>query len=381
MKIGVISSTILGPLPVRRYAGLEIVAWHCARGLAELGHEVYLFSPDGSTCPGVTIVPFGPAGYITEQQAFGGFPDMKDHAGTVVRSAHRGYWQQLLGLDCIISHDWNKHAYQLKAEGRLKAPILGVCHAPVNTMFSSLPPVEKPCMVTISQDQANHFEALFSRQAKVCRNGIELPFYRSMNVPRTKRYLFLARFSTIKGPDLAIEACRAAGVGLDLVGDTSITNEPELYQRCREMSDDYRSTTTQAQDVPVGSDTKIRIVGPCSRGETVWWYSQAHCMLHLNQRFREPLGLAPLESQSCGCPVIAWRYGAMTETVKHGETGFLVDSMAGAIGAIRQFEAMDAAAKQHMRNAAVEWAQQFSIDRMCKRYEDLCKEAVETGGW
>jgi hypothetical protein len=27
-----------------------------------------------------------------------------------------------------------------------------------------------------------------------------------------------------------------------------------------------------------------------------------------------------------------------------------------------------------------EWASQFSIENMVKRYEDLCKEAIE-GGW
>ena len=40
--------------------------------------------------------------------------------------------------------------------------------------------------------------------------------------------------------------------------------------------------------------------------------------------YREPFGLAPVEAQLCGMPVIAWDNGAMRETIKHGETGFLV---------------------------------------------------------
>ena len=58
-------------------------------------------------------------------------------------------------------------------EGRLKVPVLCVLHAPVDTMLKSLPPgVDKPCFVCISEDQRNHFEALFNQEARVCHNGI-----------------------------------------------------------------------------------------------------------------------------------------------------------------------------------------------------------------
>jgi hypothetical protein len=29
----------------------------------------------------------------------------------------------------------------------------------------------------------------------------------------------------------------------------------------------------------------------------------------------------------------------------------------------------------------IEWANQFSYDNMIKRYEDLCFESIDTGGW
>lgn len=394
MKVCIVSATVF-KVPVVGYSGLEHLAWLQAKGLAERGHGVYLVAPDGSECPGVTVIPIGPAGRVDEARAYGGFPEITEGEGPnrrVLRQKHQGYWQHLPQVDVIVDHSWCKFSYQLKAEGRLKAPILGVMHAPVNTMYQTwppaypgLPPVEKPCAVCISQDQANHFEALFApAKARVARNGIDLDFYKPLGIPRTDRHLFLARFSTIKGPDLAIEACRQVGVGLDLVGDTSITNEPEFLDRCKTLCDIAPGgvgpdLVFREVDGAKSRDCRIRMVGPASRGGTVWWFSQAHCMLHPNQRFREPLGLAPLESQACGTPVIAWRYGAMSETVCHGETGLLASSMEEFITHVRTMTEINGGTgpTQGERNRCREWASQFSVERFVKRYEELCQEAIE----
>lgn len=354
MKVCVISSTVFA-VPVQGYAGLEHLAWQQARGLAELGHEVSLVAPDGSTCPGVTVIPCGPAGKIDEKRAYG------------------KYWEHLLGVDCVISNDWQKWAYMLKQEGRLKAPVLGVTHAPVNTMMGSPPPVEKPCITCISQDQANHYEALFGGKARVAYNGIDTGHYRPMGIPRSDRFLFLARFSSVKGPHVVIQSCLEAGVGLDLIGDTTITGEPEYFHKCVQLAEQTSPNWNPAKG------KQIRIVGGVSRGECVWWYSQARALLHGNQTFREPFGLAPVESLACGAPVIAFDYGALRETVKHGVTGLLVNSAREFTDAVR-CEWM-ANIVQSDRDYCTEWAGRFTVENMIKRYDELIREAVETGGW
>jgi len=387
VRIAVISSTVF-PSPPSGYAGLEQITWEQARGLAAKGHDVTLIAPDGSSCPNVTVIHTGPAGRHDELGAYRGYGFQVDNADQLPEDQRvrrvEPYWPILLEQDAIIDSSWSKWSYGLKAEGRLKAPVLGVFHAPVNTMFNvwpprypGLPPVEKPCAVCISEDQRSHFEALHSPcQARVAYNGIDLDFYKPLDVPRTDRFLFLARFSTIKGPDLAIEACRDAGVGLDLIGDTSITNEPEFLARCTEMSRDANARIPQGEYVR----KRINLIGPATRGETVFWYSQAHCMLHPNMRFREPLGLAPLEAMACGCPVVAWRYGACKETVKDGESGYLVSSKDDLYHTVRVV-AGNPFFMGGSRERCREWASQFSVRRMVDRYHELCVEAVETGGW
>ena len=345
MRITVISTPVfqLGSIGLCGYGGLEQIAWECARGLAAKGHEVSLVAPDGSECPGVTMLHCGPAGRVDE------------------RFAYNKYWEKLLEVDVVIDHSWQKCSYLLKMEQRLKAPILGVLHAPVNTMYSSLPPVENPCFVCISQDQCNHFDALFSpRTARTCYNGIDLDFYKPALMRRTDRYLFLARFSSIKSPDVAQDVCIAANKGLDLVGDISITQEPQYLELIKSKAD----------------GSLIRFVGPATRAECVLHFSKGYSLLHPTRSFREPFGLAPVEAQACGCVPVAWRYGACSETIKHGETGFLVRSVQEMIDLVKN----DAVSTIN-RNYCREWAAQFSVQRMVNRYEELCKEALDTGGW
>jgi glycosyltransferase involved in cell wall biosynthesis len=239
-------------------------------------------------------------------------------------------------------------------------------HAPIPTMYQTLPPAKVVSFVCISEDQRAHFEALHSRKARTCYNGVDGEFYKPIpGLKRTKRFLFLARFSSIKGPLLAIQACKKAGVGLDLVGDTQITGEQEYLQRCLAECD----------------DEQIRLWGNATRGECVRWFSQAHALLHPNfpdpesghPGFREPFGLAPVEAMLCGLPCAAGRYGAMTETIEEGKTGWLVESVDELVQVIKQTEnGIDDKMRAHCR----EWASRFSIENMVSGYEKLCQEAV-----
>lgn len=343
MKILTVSSSVL-PCPPSGYAGLEMVAYRQASGLAARGHTVVLAAPEGSHCPGGEVIVTGPAGNWDEQKAFG---------------TYAGY---LNSFDVVIDHSWQKHTLLAKAQDRCNPPVLSVMHAPADTMFRTPPPVDKACVVCISDDQKGHFEASFSRKARRVYNGVDSSFYKPLNVPRSDRFLFLARFSAIKGADIAIRACLAAGVGLDLVGDTQITGEPAYLEQVKAMCD----------------GKQIRMHGGCGRGETVFWYSQAFAMLHPVRGYREPFGLAPIEAQACECPVISWDNGAMRETI-FDPTRNLVDSEEQLVARIQYIKLHGIS--EDYRKACRDRASKFSIDSMVSGYESLCMEAVRTGGW
>jgi len=339
LKICVISTTIL-PCPPSGYAGLEMISWQCAEGLHAKGHDVTLVAPRGSKTNAKL--------HETTQ-------------GEPERQAYSGYWFKLPEYDVIIDHSWEKWSYALKMEGRLSTPILGVLHAPVETMYSVAPPVPKPCLVCISNDQSEACKKHLNCDSRVSYNGVDISFYSNKNKKRNNRYLFLARISTIKGPHIGISVANNCGVGLDLIGDDRITGEPDLLRRVK--------------DACVLSPN-LRYIGHQNREECVDWFNNNKALLHPNQLYREPFGLAPVEAQLCGMPVIAWDNGAMRETVKHGETGFLVNTQQEMEDLIK----CDAVSNIKAENC-VEWARQFSYENMVGNYEKLCVEAVESGGW
>jgi hypothetical protein len=77
----------------------------------------------------------------------------------------------------------------------------------------------------------------------------------------------------------------------------------------------------------------------------------------------EPFGLVAIESMATGTPVIARRAGALTETIEHGVSGFLVDDATEAALAIRFAAGLDRA---QVRRSAIE---RFSPARMADEYE------------
>src|SRR5262249_60867937 len=48
----------------------------------------------------------------------------------------------------------------------------------------------------------------------------------------------------------------------------------------------------------------------------------------------EPFGLVMIEAMACGTPVIAFNRGSAPEIVEDGLTGFIVEDINGAIGAV-----------------------------------------------
>lgn len=341
LKIAVISTTIM-TAPPAGYSGLEMIAWLQAVGLSKKGHRVVFISPKGSTVPeGVEL--------------------HETTLGESEQQAYIGYREFLSDSDVVIDHSWQKFAYISKIREEIKCPVLGVLHAPADSMYVSAPPITYPCLVAISKDQATVAEGLWGVSIRVCYNGIDLDFYKSSDASKTDRYLFLARLSKVKGPHIACSVARRTRIGLDVVGDDKLTDDPEYAQRIYSMSQQNKNIT---------------YVGGVDRQKTVEYFSTRKALLHMNQFYREPFGLAPLEAQACGMPVIAFDNGAMRETIEDGKTGFLVKSEDEVVQLVEENK-ISSLKPERCR----EWASQFSVQAMVDRIEKLAEEAIDTGGW
>jgi glycosyltransferase involved in cell wall biosynthesis len=87
----------------------------------------------------------------------------------------------------------------------------------------------------------------------------------------------------------------------------------------------------------------------------------------------EPFGLVAIESMATGTPVIARRAGAVTETIDHGETGFLVDDVHEAVLAINRVHRL-------RRDRIAAYARgRFSAERMTSLYEQAFAKVLGQG--
>ena len=88
---------------------------------------------------------------------------------------------------------------------------------------------------------------------------------------------------------------------------------------------------------------------------------------------KEGWGITSIEASACGTPTVASDSPGLSETVRHGETGFLVphgdvEALAAALAA-----ALEPANRDRLGGAAHEMAQQYSWEGVTDAFEDLLR--------
>jgi glycosyltransferase involved in cell wall biosynthesis len=187
-------------------------------------------------------------------------------------------------------------------------------------------------------------------------NGIrwdDLPHKRE---PSSGPVLWLARFSADKGPDLAIRACREAGLPLVLAGKTNERTEQRYLAEVIEPM--------------LGPD--VTLVRDPDRETCVELLMAARCMI-MPIRWEEPFGMVMVEAMATGTPVVALRRGAVPELVRPGETGLICDDPADLASALRETGTIDPGACVARVRAA------FSAERMAEGYEQLYRASAGSG--
>jgi glycosyltransferase involved in cell wall biosynthesis len=85
----------------------------------------------------------------------------------------------------------------------------------------------------------------------------------------------------------------------------------------------------------------------------------------------EPFGLAMVEAMSCGTPVIAWPHGSVPEIVEDGKTGYIVNTIQGAVKALERVASLD------RRRVAKRASERFCARRMALDYVRLYERCIE----
>jgi len=166
--------------------------------------------------------------------------------------------------------------------------------------------------------------------------------------------LFLSRISPDKGPVMAIDAAKRLGMRLIIAGKIDAYDRRYYEEVVRDLID----------------GEQIVFFGEADATQKRELYRTAKCLL-MPIQWEEPFGLVMPKAMACGTPVIATRRGSVPELVRHGETGFIVDTVEEMVEAVRAVGTIDPyRCRQHVRR-------NFSPAMMAEGYERIYAAMLE----
>ena len=157
--------------------------------------------------------------------------------------------------------------------------------------------------VAISQHVASRIRRYYNREAGVIYPPVDTGFFSPDDTVASENFLLIvSALVPYKRIDVAIAASRLSGTPLRIIGDG-----PER-------------AALAALAARTGAD--VQLLGSVSDEDVRDQYRRAAAVLLPGE---EDFGIAPVEAQACGTPVIALARGGALETVIDGVTGVLVD--------------------------------------------------------
>ncbi|MDJ0318951.1 glycosyltransferase [Pseudarthrobacter sp. PS3-L1] len=330
--------------------GMESHTAHLITGLLGRGHEVTLFSKEGSVV-GAPVVPVLEAGFLVQ-----GYPedertnhqhDILDQAMELaVRTVGEG------SFDVVINNSLSPipHRFQLEV------PTLHIFHTPplprlIEILQHNGGRVSDHLnrYVTVSQANAVPWRSCVP-EIGVVHNGIDLHQWHHLSEPQKGVAAWTGRIASEKGTHVAIQAAREASLKLRIAGP--------IHDR------EYFRTMIEPH-----LDKDITYLGHLDQPNLQHMIASAEVFLS-SPLWEEPFGLTTLESMACGTPVAALPSGAMEELI--GTTGGVLarnrDSNALAVAALR--------ARDMDRGQVFARAERFTLFEMIKGYEKILYSMV-----
>lgn len=351
LRIGIISTPFFS-VPPKVYGGLEQVVYDIACGLDELGHDITVFAPECSiptkngkvVITGKSINSVGIDWFKEEENRYHAYKDLITPET----------------FDVVIDNTWFSFIYLTKINNS-RLNVLHVHHS--GYTWESPPPV-KPNLISVSKWMKSYTESYFKQKgfdikSEYVYNPVDTEKYKfDPNIKRTNRLLYLGRFSQFKGAHTAIDVAKKLNLPLDLLGGTFIDSQAYLDQLER-MTKDNNYDIKLYRDV--SNEFKIQKL-------------QESKALLVPSRFNEPFGLICVEGMACGCPIVAYRDGAIPEVVIDKKTGFICDTIEEMVEAVKNIDKIDPSECRQR-------AEVFSRLNIAKEYEKLCYKSLRGKDW
>jgi glycosyltransferase involved in cell wall biosynthesis len=198
--------------------------------------------------------------------------------------------------------------------------------------------------------------------SRVCYLGIDASVFAGKDLPRERTAICVGSLNRAKNPELIIRA----------IGTIPIPERPKLV-----WVGNYAVTEDFVQGLidlaaTLGVDLDLR--QSISDNELVRLLSSASVFVYAPRL--EPFGLAPLEANACGTPVVAVAEGGVRETVEHGVNGLLVENRPDALGEGVRLLLADPALARRLGETGrtlvrAKWSVEASVDRLERNLLDV----------
>lgn len=349
MKIAVIGH-VRFPIARPFMGGMETHCWHLCRGLRARGHDVTLFAAGDSDWGG-KVEPVVDVHYDRE------FPWHKWH-GTPELTGHLdAAFERLLprlaegGFDVV--HNNSLHRFPPRFAARHRIPMVTSLHVPpFEVLKRAVADGGAPwsLFTTCSQRQLGvWFDDGNAPFASVVPNGIYLADW-PFRPQGDGTAVWMGRITPTKGPHLAAQATRLAGIPLTLYG----TIEDQTYF-------DKEISPLLGEGARYGGHLQ---------GKKLTEAIARASVLLFTPLWEEPFGLAAIEAMACGLPIAAVENGAIREVA--GD----VARYAGS-DAVDLAEALKEAIDIPRTSARLRVERLFTLEQMLGQYEGLYARAIE----
>ena len=342
MKIAVLASPVT-PLRPAQLGGAQAFLCDLAAGLARRGHRVRLFCTEGSDVPGVELVTVpAPRDAAAALVMPGGGAAPAPSPGVTAALASMFEAVRSARFDAVSQHAFDAPAFEL-ARG---FPVLHTLHLPpiVPVVVLAAAGVEPRRLATVSGACEAAWRAAGVEVGEVLLNGVEdLPVVG----PPEQAALIAGRISPEKGIEHALAAARAAGLSVRVAG--------------AQYDPGYDVDLAGAEGL--GSLTRRDLRSVMARSAVTI------CAV----RWDEPFGMVAAEAQMAGCPVAAYRRGALPEVVEEGVSGALAapDDVEALGDAVRRCLTLD---REAVRASA---RRRLGLDAALDRYEQALARAAQ----
>jgi glycosyltransferase involved in cell wall biosynthesis len=338
MRVALVAPPFLS-VPPRRYGGTELFVAQLTRGLIGLGHEPVVYANGASTVDAELRSLFAGDDWPIQDPAQASLKNLT-HCSWAVRDAAE---------HCDVIHV--NDVAGLFFSDYVDVPFVHTLHHPrvsaLSAVYDRYPDV---WYVTISDFQQQQ-EAL--PQCQTIYHGIDASLY-TCREEKEDYLCFLGRMSPCKGPHIAIDVAKRAGIRLKLAGEVQ-----PLFR-------DYWERDVR----PHIDGRRIEYVGEADAAMKNALLGGARALLFPIQ-WHEPFGLIMIEAMACGTPVVALPGGSVAEVV--GDGGVVCDSIDDMVRVVRELDVPPLRCRKRVES-------RFTVEAMARQYARVYSAATKTSG-